>query len=470
MKILSTAFCSMALCAGLSAGCSSSSSEASGPTINIGAVLDKTGSIASPSWTDAVNLAAKHANSGLESAGRSFRFRILSSDSNNTPSVAVQRAGELVRSQDARAIITDSSQDDIAINALHYDADPNNDLNVPIVCMACSSPAINDPGSVDPTSASNEATLRNGLGWNFRTLMDTNAQARVAIRIWLGRGNNGDVNNDSQFKLGIFASDEAFGRGFAGALNTAAMSLHPSPPAVVETIYHPAKLDPNTYDFAADVNKLTDLYNQSTMRNDFFPDVVMEVTFPQYAAAFLKSYLVAGQSVGLLHTHASRLATALRALGALLNNHEGTSHVILDNGVSGELFAGELKAASGVAPQFLDANTYDAAMSVMLAALVASKDLPDPTALTGKQLRDALTQINSPTGAVIRTGPAEFARAAVLIATGQPINYEGASGPVDFDAHQNVQNRIVHWRVENQQFVDGEKYDCVASPSCPLIK
>lgn len=468
MKHLSIALCSI-LFAGLASACSSSSEE-SGPTINIGAVLDKTGSIASPSWTDAVNLAAKHANSGLETAGRPFRFRILSSDSTNTPTVATQRAGELVHSQGARAIITDSSQDDIAVNGLHYDADPANDLNVPIVCMACSSPAINNPASVDPTSASNENTLRNGLGWNFRTLMDTNAQARVAIRLWLGRGTNGDVNNDSQFKLGIFASDEAFGRGFAGALNTAAHTLHPSPSAVVETIYHPAKLDPNTYNWAADVNKLTDLYNEITMRNDFFPDVVMEVTFPQYAAAFLKSYLVAGQSVGLLHTHASRLSTALRALGALLNNHEGTSHVILDNGVSGDLFASEFKAQTGVAAQFLDSNTYDAAMAVMLATLVATKDLPDPTAVTGAQLRDALKHINEPTGTVIRTGPAEFARAAQLIASGQPINYEGASGPLDFDATQSVQDRIVHWRVENQQFVDEEKYDCVASPDCPLIK
>ena len=45
-----------------------------------------------------------------------------------------------------------------------------------------------------------------------------------------------------------------------------------------------------------------------------------------------------------------------------------------------------------------------------------------------------MMQVNERRRNIIRPGPGEFARAAGLIAQGQPINYEGASGPCDFDA------------------------------------
>ena len=136
---------------------------------------------------------------------------------------------------------------------------------------------------------------------------------------------------------------------------------------------------------------------------------------------------------------------------------------------SGEVFAEEMRTKVRVNPIFLDSHTYDAATVILLASLVASRDLADATQVSGAQIRDALRRINDPTGTVVRTGPAEFERAIGLIAAGQAINYEGASGPVDFDANNNVRNQIVHWRVEDEQFVDLERYDCIGSPLCPRI-
>jgi len=109
-------------------------------------------------------------------------------------------------------------------------------------------------------------------------------------------------------------------------------------------------------------------------------------------------------------------------------------------------------------------------MLIMLAAAAASKDLADPTQVTGAQIRDALRTINAPNGTVVRTGPDEFAKAIMLLSENKPINYEGASGPVDFDSNLNIIDRIVHWKVVGGQFVDIAKYDCVASAACPIIK
>lgn len=442
----------------------------SGPVIPIGAVLDNSGNLATPSWTLSARLAVSDANAGLAQAGKSFRFQLVSADSTNTPKLAVSRAQNLIQTYGARAIVADSSQDDIALNTTFYDADSSNDLNVPIVCIACTSPAINNPAASNSQDLVNQATLRNQLGWNFRTVMDTFPQSRVLLSQWLAKGNNGDVNGDGMFKMTIYASDEAFGHGFASVLASAANLLHPSPPPIINTYYHPAALDPNVYDWSSDLAKLLSSYSQGSQQSDFVSDLIIEATFPQFVAALVKTYAVDQANVPLLHTHAARLPATLNSSGWALDGQEGTSHVLLDNGASGEVFAQELIAATSVAPIFLDAHSYDAAMVLLLASVVASRDLPDPTQVTGAQIRDAMHKINEPLGTVVQTGPAEFARAVTLIAAGQPINYEGASGPLDFDANNNVRDRLVHWRVENEQFVDLEKYDCVSSLQCPLIQ
>lgn len=454
----------------LGAGVGCGSDEWSGPTLSIASVLDASGSIATPNWSVVAQLAVSDANQALKSAGKPFRFKLLVADSTNTPATTISRSLDFVRNYGAKAIITDSSQDDIALNQTFYDSDPNNDPGVPIVCMACTSPAINNPNAANPADAANQATLRNSLGWNFRTLMDTFPQSRVLISLWLAKGNNGDINGDGQTKITIYASDEAFGRGFAGVLQTSTRALHPTPPAIINTYYHPPALDPNTYNWGNDIKQLISAYSQVSKQEDYLPDIITEATFPQYAGALVKSFVAGGaNNTLLLHTHAARLPAALNSAGWALNGQEGTSHVLLDDSPSGEVFAEEMRTKVRVNPIFLDAHTYDAAMVILLASMVASRDLADPTQVSGAQIRDALRRINDPSGTVVRTGPAEFERAIGLIAAGQAINYEGASGPVDFDANNNVRNQIVHWRVENEHFVELERYDCISSPLCPRI-
>lgn len=153
-----------------------------------------------------------------------------------------------------------------------------------------------------------------------------------------------------------------------------------------------------------------------------------------------------------------------------INGQDGTSHVLLDNGASGDTFARAYKELTALDPGFLDSNTFDAAVALELATFAAAHALPDPTQVTGAQVRDALRTINDPAGTLIRTGPDEMAKAFDLLAEGKPINFEGASGPVDFDANGNVRGRIAHWQVSGSRFTDLRIYDCVASNECPLVQ
>lgn len=458
----------LASCALFGAGCGGSPS---GAVITYGAVLDRTGSISMISWFDAAALATAHANAGLAQAGKSLTFNLATSDSTNTPAVTVTRATELVRNANAKAIITDSSQDDIALNRTNYTDDPTSKLNVPIIGMTCTAPSINDPNAVDASDPVNQATLRNGLKWNFRTVMNSDLQAAVITRIAVNRAPGGDVNGDGRFKIGFYGTTSAgAGTGFAAGVQAALDGLKLTPPPVVEALYSPATLDANTYNFAADIAKLTDNRNEATGVLDGYPDVIMVITFPQYNAAIVKAYVNGGNTIPLLQTHTARFYSTLVAGGSVFEGQEGTSPTVLDNGASGSVFAATYQAMAGVAPQYLDANTYDSAMLIMLSAVAASKSLEDPTQVTGAQIRDALRTINAPGGTVVRTGPEEFAKAVGLLTAGQPINYEGASGPVDFDENLNVIDRVAHWKVVNGQYVEVEKYDCVASPTCPLLK
>lgn len=87
-------------------------------------------------------------------------------------------------------------------------------------------------------------------------------------------------------------------------------------------------------------------------------------------------------------------------------------------------------AATGYDPQAPYAgHGYDA---VMLMALAIEK-----AGSTDKRaIADALMEINDPDGEVV--GPGEWEKAKQLIAEGKAINYEGASGSVDFDEKGDV--------------------------------
>jgi branched-chain amino acid transport system substrate-binding protein len=172
--------------------------------------------------------------------------------------------------------------------------------------------------------------------------------------------------------------------------------------------------------------------------------------------------------VPVLHYHTFRISAALQSLGSLGDGATGVSHVSLD-GPGGAAFQQEYEAYYGIPTVYRDAIYYDAAMSLMLAAMIASHDLAEPTAVTGAQIRDAMKLINDPAGTVIYPGAEEFAKAIDLVKAGKTINYEGGSGPMDYDPSGNVLGRLAQYRAENSEFIDVAKFDCVKDALCPQM-
>jgi ABC-type branched-subunit amino acid transport system substrate-binding protein len=220
------------------------------------------------------------------------------------------------------------------------------------------------------------------------------------------------------------------------------------------------------------VAKVTDRKSHKTDKVDGTPDAVVEITFPKFSAGFTKAYLASGSKVRLIHTHNFRAARILETLKSAVEGQEGTSQAVLGEGTSAQIFAEELKGATGQEPAFRDAPAYDAAMAIMLASLSAAEQrhLQDAATVSGAEIRDAMRAINDPRGERVDAGPAGILRALQIIATGKPIDYQGASGPCDFDEHGDVVAQLARFQVEGGRFVDVDRFDCVKDPTCPPVQ
>jgi hypothetical protein len=153
-------------------------------------------------------------------------------------------------------------------------------------------------------------------------------------------------------------------------------------------------------------------------------------------------------------------------VGAAANGLEGSSVTLADKSGSGEAFVKAFRAATGQSPEMTSSGAYDATATLMLAALVAAGDAKQSSDVAPRDIREGLTKINDKGGQMVRPSVEDFGTAIGLIAQGKPIDYEGAYDSNDWDAVGDMFPPLVHWKVENQQFVEYELYRC--SPQQPL--
>ena len=69
------------------------------------------------------------------------------------------------------------------------------------------------------------------------------------------------------------------------------------------------------------------------------------------------------------------------------------------------------------------------------------------------KVRDALRSVANAPGEIIGPGVSEFKRAIQLIGDGKDINYQGASGPIEFDDAGDVNGAIEIWSIQNGELV-----------------
>ncbi len=441
-------------------------------TVVFGAVLDRTGINSELSWGDAVALAQAHVNSALTEAGyKNMAFKVPIRDSAGLADVAIAESTKVVTQDKAIAVMLGTSDEDLAVHKLYYDADVSNDLKVPLMCASCTSSAINSPAATasDPVQ---QLAWRNSEKWNHRSIMSTKLIAKILARMILAAG---DVTGDGKLKLSFYAVNDTFGTGALKDVDTEIKAQLAtsgfSKPYVLEKVLHPREVDTNSYSWAGDVAKLVDTYNETTMLNDGVPDVVVSANLVLQESAFTRAYNESGTTVPNLHMHTMRASSALRSIAQLAEGQVGVSHLNVESNASGAVFKSDYETAFGTPIVYRDAIYYDGAMKVLLGALKASMTVDDPSTLTGAQVRDGIVDnaTSASAGTVIRTGKNEIIKAISEMQAGRPINYEGASGPVDDDANYNVTSKLVRYRVVNGVFVDEAVYDCVASTDCPQV-
>jgi ABC-type branched-subunit amino acid transport system substrate-binding protein len=423
----------------------------SASTIPIGAVVDQTGGSTSPHYRAAIELAGRQMNEALAQAASAVRFELSFGDSKSNPPFAQQEALRLINQVGVKALVGDSSGVTVALNRLNYDAGSQARSKVAITCFQCSSSFINDP-AVTETDPQVQAAERDADGWLFRVFYVATFEAGALAQITLKRANKGD----GPLKVGVFA--DGGHRALATDLAKALPSFHKGP-LKVDVVYLSARDR-----IAAEWPQVVD-DKDAAGNTDGLPDIVIVAMLPDPAAAAIRAYREAGYPMPLLSNNSFRRDYQLKALGALADGVEGSSVTQVDKGASGEAFAAAFKAATGEPPEMTSSGAYDAAVTLMLAALTAARD---GKAVTAEDIRAGLGKINDPKGRVVRPTVADFAAAAKAAAAGAPINYEGAFHAIDWDARGDMYPPLVHWKVENGRFVEYELYACSRDqPNCP---
>lgn len=453
----------------LGAGCDDSQSMA--PMISIGAAMDVTGSAASPSFQSAIHLAVADANRGFSQSGMvkyaSLQVNLIISDTKGLTGLAPQRALEL-RDQGVKGIIIQQSPSSVAANALNYDADPANDLHVPLVCPNCKVSSIHNPMVVDSDPAT-QAAERDAQHLLYLTEMNGQQDTDIRVLQLFGTKNGGDWNGDGLIKIGVYAGVGSTWDGFRARVKVDAPKVNVTT-LIEDQVQYPSDADISSYDFISDAKKLID--NQTSGTTDGYPDAVVVQGQQGFEAGITKAFRDLGATVPIIHNANFRSVLVLQTLADAANDQEGTSPPLVANTPSGTTFTSEYTDAYFVSPETEDAQCYDAGMVIALAIVIATEKnhLADPRLVTGDQVLAALplTSDKSPGTTLIGTGPAEFAKAVNLIGAGQPIDYDGAGGPQDFDAVGGVKNLVAHWKVVDQRFVEVAQYDCISSPTCPL--
>lgn len=179
------------------------------------------------------------------------------------------------------------------------------------------------------------------------------------------------------------------------------------------------------------------------------PEVLCAFSYPEHAIVYLKEAVNQMNYRSFLFCDGTKSIDILNAVGA--ENLEGLMGTA-PGSASGEPFLdfiADFKAEFSTLPPLpYITNAYDAMAVIGLAAYAVNvKGLP----LTGPNLRDHVRQVANPPGSFIK--PGEFEEAFALLREGKDINYEGASGALDFDENGDVEAPIEVWQFAGNKIV-----------------
>jgi neutral amino acid transport system substrate-binding protein len=314
------------------------------------------------------------------------------------------------------------------------------------------------------TTCPTGSSYASGASYFFRTVPSDAYQA-IAVGIFAQRGPNPDAGVGGCKKMVVVHNDDSYGDPLAAGIE----SYFTSKGGTI----------PSDGDFPVSSMAASDYLPQVGKIFNDLPDCLVLAVYPPVAALFMenlstqlasairpanwsKSFFV----IGTDGTYDPSLIT-----DGLENpsNASGPSYV---NGTQGPPMYGTVAQTSNAGrPQYnelvnlyvaevgldqgatdLDpytSNQYDATILLLLAMQAAG------TATDGSKIQKAMFNVSrGKTPAALPYGPLDLASAFGTLATGGDINYQGASGDVDFTDFGDVIADFLVWEVKGQGFVN----------------
>ncbi|MDE0520360.1 MAG: ABC transporter substrate-binding protein [Boseongicola sp.] len=376
--------------------------KTNGPTaLRIGLLLDVSSGSAEvyKDRQQAFELAIKHVNEGGGVFG--LPVAIAVGDSTADPETAVAAARSLVEIEGVHTIVGPNA----SVNALPVAERVIGPAAIPTVSFSATSPALT-------TVADN--------GFLFRTALSDESQGPVLARLVRERGFD---------NVGLLHVDDPWGRGLAGAFEAA----WDGPLRVVP-------VDRGQTGFLAALHESASGGAQA----------LVVIAFESAALAMVREAIDNGVYDNFVFGSAAKRASLVLSLGGdRLGNMYGTGSASAPESAASAAWEAAYAAEYGALPVLAYVKeTYDATIALALAAQAAGR-------LDGAAIRDRLHAVGSSPGAVVIAGPKGVADGLRILAEGGEVDYEGASGSMDWDESGDLRRGHVGiWRFTEDEGVE----------------
>ncbi len=363
----------------IASGCDGASKEQPATTpLRIGLLLNFTGSPeASEDRKRAFDLALQHINEGGGVLG--IPVESVVADATQDPSVAVVVARRLVEVEGVHALVGPNASS----AALPISQSISGTLGIPTISPSATSPQLSD---VEDS------------GYFFRTALSDAAQGPVLARVTRDRGFD---------NVGLIYQNDAYGQGLAATFEES--------------------WDGTLRVVSVDTSQ-TSYLSELAQSADSGAQALVVIAFEGQALSIVREAIDEGVYTQFVFGDAAKRESLVRVIGGdKLGDMYGTAGASPpDNAATPEWEAAFIAEYGELPVLAYVKETYDAVIALALAAQAAGS-------VDGAAIRDHLREIAGPPGRTVRGTPTGIADGLSLLTQGREIDFDGASGTLDWD-------------------------------------
>jgi ABC-type branched-subunit amino acid transport system substrate-binding protein len=369
--------------------------------LKIGILFDFTGDLAEfgPNMENGAKLAAKQVNDAGGILGSDIELK--RADSQTSATAAVPAAQNLVDAEGVQAIVGSLSSG---------------------VTLAVAEAVTVPEGviQISPASTSPALSAVEDNDFLFRTTLSDAAQGLILAQL---------ADELGYAKVSTMYVNNPYGEGLSENFAAAFEELGGEVPAQV-----PHEQEQASY--------LSELQKATADK----PDALAALSYPQSGAVYLKEAIENDLVPAFLFCDGTKSEDIVEAVGA--ENVEGMFGTVAAASPYPEAWVSDFEEEyTELPPLPYIAESYDAVIMIALGAAKAGS-------LDPAEIRDAMRTLNDPDGEKVGPGAEGIKKALELIADGEAINYEGASGFSGWDENGDVPSGFIEiWKYEGGEIV-----------------